>query len=643
MFGKRRPEGERRQYIRLESVFPVQFRLLSLDGKQFLSEWQQGFTNDIGKGGMCLIVNNLNPELAGLLKNKQAKLSLDIEMPVIRDSLAVSARPVWMKVVESRPNKYFIGLAYEEIDPGVNQRIMRFVVTKKFLPYFVIGVVTLLSLVIFILWYSTVYLVKGNKVLAEKLVNTLQESSLTKKKIKDIDRQKEALQREIQGLDSRLKAIEEEKLQKPISDPERIRQIDALLDQIKREKNSSEARLVSLQQEEDLLAEDARRLEQKELQLEKSNLGMTYQWLKMNQDPKTALVKSFEKGEATDNRAFTYDQSLAIQAFANFADFPRAKKILEFFAKDAKRIDGLFLNAYYAGDGSPAEYTVHSGPNIWLGIAILQYTQKSKDNAYLGLAEEIASAIMYLQSQDKEGGIRGGPAVTWYSTEHNLDAYAFFNMLYTLTKKSKYQEARDKVWAWLLAHTYDKTGVPIKRGKGDATIATDTYAWSVAAAGPEKLEEAGMSPEKILEFAEENCLVETSYLGPEGQEIKLKGFDFAAQRNIARGPVISSEWTAQMVLAYKIMADYYYQKGMPAKAHAYQMKADEFLSQLGNMVISSPSASGQGESCLPYATEESVDTGHGWVTPQGKSTGSVAGTAYALFAFYNYNPLELVP
>ena len=80
---------------------------------------------------------------------------------------------------------------------------------------------------------------------------------------------------------------------------------------------------------------------------------------------------------------------------------------------------------------------------------------------------------------------------------------------------------------------------------------------------------------------------------------------------------------------------------MVAKARAYELKAENILLQLGNMIISSPSPSGQGESCLPYATQDFVDTGHGWMTPKGKATGSVAGTTYALFAYYNYNPLEL--
>jgi len=94
-------------------------------------------------------------------------------------------------------------------------------------------------------------------------------------------------------------------------------------------------------------------------------------------------------------------------------------------------------------------------------------------------------------------------------------------------------------------------------------------------------------------------------------------------------------------MAFKLMAEYYYQKGLNAKALSYERKSDNTLVELANMVISSPSPSGQGESCLPYATQESVDTGHGWLTPKGRSTCSVAGTAYTIFAYYGYNPLQL--
>ena len=53
MLGKKETLAEEhRKYVRLDSVFPVQFQLLGLDGKSSLSEWIQGFTSDISKGGI---------------------------------------------------------------------------------------------------------------------------------------------------------------------------------------------------------------------------------------------------------------------------------------------------------------------------------------------------------------------------------------------------------------------------------------------------------------------------------------------------------------------------------------------------------------------------------------------------------------
>ncbi len=96
-----------------------------------------------------------------------------------------------------------------------------------------------------------------------------------------------------------------------------------------------------------------------------------------------------------------------------------------------------------------------------------------------------------------------------------------------------------------------------------------------------------------------------------------------------------------MIVSYRIMADYY--KGISdiTKAAYYDKKADFYLSEMEKMVISSPSKIGQGQGCLPYATQDDVDTGHGWRVAAGTKTGSTAGTSYTIFARYNYNPLAL--
>ncbi len=649
MFRKKRESGqERRKFIRLDTVFPVHFQLLSQDKCKELSAKEVGFTNNIGKGGICLCVHNLKPEQAILIMGKQAKMGLEIELPINRKPVAAKAGIAWVQEFKEQPGKYLIGLSYEDIDPVQNKKVFRYARAKKMFAPALFSIIVVLAVAFSLNAYISMKLIKGNKALVDQLINVVQESSIAKQQIKRIVKESQDLQSRLQALQVSLSGLEDEKkkLSRKMSLAEKIsskrqQDYDNKIEQLTREKLTLQERLISLQNKEGVITADLLRLDKKKATLEKANLDKMYQWLKIHQNMRTGLVMSFEGDNEIAGWAFIYDQSLAVQAFVKFSDFDRARKNLRFFSRDAKTGGGLYYNAYYVNDGSPAEYTIHCGPNIWLGIAALQYTVKTGDKEYLDMAERIANAVMDIQSEDKDGGIRGGPTVNWFSTEHNLDAYAYFVMLHKITGNPKYIRAAEKTLSWLIQHTYDRQELPVKRGKGDSTIATDTYAWSIAAIGPATLDSIGMNPDRIIEFAENNCSVEVDFARPDGKTVRVKGFDFAPQRHLSRGGVCSPEWTAQMVMAFKLMAEYYYQKGLNAKALSYERKSDNTLVELANMVISSPSPSGQGESCLPYATQESVDTGHGWLTPKGRSTCSVAGTAYTIFAYYGYNPLQL--
>ncbi|MFA5096050.1 MAG: hypothetical protein WC478_01785 [Candidatus Omnitrophota bacterium] len=641
---------ERRWYIRLDTVLPVQFRLVGLDNQTSLSPNLQGFTNNLSKGGICLCAPELPQGLARLLREHQARVILSIDVPFLRKPIDAESTAIWVREDPAAPCKYYLGLAYEKIDPAANNRLMRYARGKQlFIPVVLLAVV-LLGMALALNGFLNIRLTEGNRQLIRQLSAVIRESNSTKQKISEISREKETLGARLGELTARIQAIEEEKAGlsglkgKAAAEitvkSRKINELNTLLQQLVREKGRLKQQLAGAQAQERAIAGQLARIDEKKQTLEKANFDRMYDWIKIHQNLRTGLVMSFEGDSDIDGWAFTYDESLAIQAFAYFGDNERARKALDFFKNRAERKNGLFLNAYYAHDGLPAEFIVHSGPNIWLGIAALQYTQMTKDRQYLGLAEDIAAGIISLQKEDAEGGLRGGPAVTWYATEHNLDAYAFFDMLFTLANKQKYAEARDKALDWLVKNTYNKSGVPIKRGKGDATIATDTYAWSIAAVGPDKLESLGMHPDKIMEFAENTCRVDVPY-NIEDRVVRVQGFDFAPQRHLARGGVVSSEWTAQMAISFKMMADHYLKKNLPVKAGVYRQKADECLASLSSMIICSPSASGQGANCLPYASQDFVDTGHGWFTPKGKSTGSVSGTAYTIFAYYNYNPLKL--
>lgn len=635
--------AENRKYLRLDTVFPVQFRLEEPEGEIFLSGWLQGFTNNISWGGICLIINNLDAELLELLKKKEIKLSLQIDVPVSRKPVPARASVVWVKDVFGDKHQYLVGINYDAIPAEQNNKLMRYAWLKKLFVPAVLALVVILAMSLGANSYSNFKLIQGNKLLIEKLAVVLNDSSLAKQKIEEVTAQRKNFESELKTLQEHIKFVQSQKEKIQAGDLIQIQQLNNLIASLAKERLVLGSKLAAIKRNEHIAARELTQLDQKKIVLEKANFDKMYQWLKIHQNSSTGLVASFEGDQEIANWSFTYDLSLLVQAYVRFSDFDRARKILDFFARNAKRENGWFLNAYYVDDGAPAEFIMHSGPNLWVGLAIMQYMHSTKDKSYLGLAENIAETIINLQDQDAGGGIRGGPTVEWYSTEHNLDAYAFFNMLAKVTGKTIYSGAAAKALNWIVNNTYGRPDLPVKRGKGDSTIATDTYAWSIAAVGPEKLFALGMDPGKILEFVEENCSVQVNFMRVNAQSVKIKGFDFAPQRHTARGGVVSSEWTAQMVVAYKIMEEFYLKKGDKIKAASYGKKAQMYLSELGNMIISSSSPSGQGQGCLPYATLDQVDTGHGWATPKGSHTGSVSGTAYTLFAYYGFNPLELNP
>jgi len=186
MSAKSVDSADKRRYIRLNSVFPVGFRLVSADGKRFLSDWIQGFTNNIGHGGICLSVNNLPDEMVQLIAGGQVKLSLYIEMPLSGKKINAQARVIWAKSPVREPEKYLIGLAYEEIARRDNNRIFFYAVGRKSLPRIVLLLFFILVLTFSISGYLNIKLIQANKALIGQLINILQKSSIAKQDIKKL-------------------------------------------------------------------------------------------------------------------------------------------------------------------------------------------------------------------------------------------------------------------------------------------------------------------------------------------------------------------------------------------------------------------------------------------------------------------------
>ncbi|MBU4312682.1 MAG: PilZ domain-containing protein [Candidatus Omnitrophica bacterium] len=666
---KANPQAERRSYIRLDAVFPVEFQFLDPQTGGSISDIKQGFTRDIGKGGICLEVNHVEEGFEHFLKEANARLDLRLHIPLsYKDTKAVADIAWYKKAKSGYPNKYLIGLSFLQIDPKERNRIYSHARLKKYAPRIVAIFIISLMLGVGYFYSSQLRLALENKRLVEELVQLSGKKSRLEKDIMGFD--SERVEKEAKLLENREKLKEYEgKLTELERLESQLREKEELLEYFQQDRIDTKNKLkealgertrlsketTALSKETEYLKERIEKLSKSRVSaeqglkdllfsfeaVEEKSISSMYRWIKNHQNDLTGLIVSYEGDNDLKDWAFTYDQSLATQCFNLMGDQANAQKVLDFYRDKAKKKDGGFCNAYDAYTGLVLEYNVHAGPNIWLGIAAIQYAHKFKDEQYLLMAEDIASWLIGLQGEDKDFGIKGGPKFKWFSTEHNLDAYAFFGMLYEVTDEEKYLEAQRQTLQWIKKYAFNRREGRLNRGKGDATIATDTFAWAVAAMGPALLKRSGMDPDQIIDFAETNCLVTTKYARPGGEELEVTGFDFGKYEHLARGGIVSTEWTAQMVVTLKIMADYHQEMNEFLKEDYYKRKAGFYLSELEKMVIISPSRIGQGEGCLPYASQDDVDTGHGWRAPRGSRTGSAAGTAYTIFARHNYNPLTL--
>jgi len=660
---------EHRKYIRLNAAFPVEFQFIDSETSGSISDIKQGFTRDVSKGGICLEVNNLEEGLDQVIKEGRAKVDIRLHIPLSMPETKAIAKIAWHEKIKSGyPNKYLIGLSFLQIDPKDSSRIY-FHATRVILTPVITAVLFLFLVSGIAYFYSAGFKSKADNI---KLVEEMNQLS-TKKS--ELEKNLLALDKEHGAVESKI-ALNEDKIKKykaQIKDLEKVttdtKTKDKLIAYLEDDKEKTKKimkhvlyqRAVFNQKTQDLSRENVylknriSRLSNQKVStednlksllssfntIEEKNISGMYQWIKNHQNRRTGLVMSYGGDKDLEELAFTYDQSLSSQCFTLAGDQENAKGVLDFYRSKAEKSEGAFANAYNPHTGKVAEYHIHSGPNIWLGIAIVQYTQKFKDDEYLPIAEDIAKWLIALQGEDKNFGIRGGPEFKWFSAEHNLDAYALFGMLYKIIEDDRYLEAQNRALDWLKKNSFNRLEYRLNRGKGDATIATDTFAWAIAAIGPQLLKESDMDPDQIMDFTETNFLVTADYTRQDGEKVKVTGFDFGKYEHMSKGGIVSTEWTSQMIVSFRVMADYYKKNGDFNKVKYYDKKADFYLSEMEKMIISSPSKAGQGQACLPYATQDDADTGHGWKIAQGTKTASIASTAYIVFTKYNYNPLVL--
>ncbi len=177
---------------------------------------------------------------------------------------------------------------------------------------------------------------------------------------------------------------------------------------------------------------------------------------------------------------FTYDNAVAIQAWLRAGDAESLERaqilgdaLIYAQANNFPIADGRFAQAYYvniaSADGvyvAPAAapyyfYGSAVGDQAWAGMALAQLFHRTGASRYLKAALAVGNWIVTnTYNTLGPGGYSFGtiinqnnesePSTNGKSTEHNIDTFAFFTMLATLTKGAS--ASNGKTWTELADH-----------------------------------------------------------------------------------------------------------------------------------------------------------------------------------------------
>jgi hypothetical protein len=125
------------------------------------------------------------------------------------------------------------------------------------------------------------------------------------------------------------------------------------------------------------------------------------------------------------NWSWTYDSAVTAAAFTRAGDGADARRLLDQLAA-LQSGDGSIATAFDVRTGASSG-SVRSDTVAWVGLAAAAYDHRFESRRYAAMAQRAANELLSLRTGD--GLVRGGPDVTWISTQNNLLAYALLTRL----------------------------------------------------------------------------------------------------------------------------------------------------------------------------------------------------------------------
>ena len=621
---KTRDPSERRNFIRIDTVFPVEFCFINKENKSTLSEWMQGYTNNFSKGGICIEAHNISSQTLVLLQSAGASLNIIITVPFSHRKTEAQVAIRWFEESASDKGTYLIGVEYQKVDPAALGAIMGYVYKKKIIFPSIIGVGIAVSILALLLGYHGMELSKGKSLLEREAAEVSQQLHAVREQFKQTVEERRDLERSLMALRKEFRSTKEEKAEMAevmVVQEEWLDKMDATLKELQDEKDNLTAQLSRLH---DRVQTDGAGTD---LQIPYNKIEALRRWVRTRQDPESGLIKISLQGAdqaASGGTVFISQQAYVLQSFALFGEFKEADKLLEALKGMLQQRRGLFFDGYTMPEGKPLLDNTDSLSNMTLGIAILQYAQSSGDSKYSSMVEAMADELIRWQ---KKGGEEGIP---FFENEPgaffpvNLTGYVFFNMLYEVTNDSKYEVARDKAYEVILSTLSEALKAPY----GEMAFLT---------IGPKGIEAAGIDPIAAENLIEKSSFVEEEVIDSEGKPLVLKGVSFGFED----GPqTVSSLRTSQMALVCDIMRGYYLARQMQDKAEDYNIKRHMYLKTLSDMIIMVGDDPEESLGYLPdfYSSDFSQMMGKGVDI---SSLSSISAVTSTIFAYYSYNPSVL--
>ncbi len=220
------------------------------------------------------------------------------------------------------------------------------------------------------------------------------------------------------------------------------------------------------------------------------------------------LAQSYQDDSGLNDIAFVYDNALAIIALLAAGDKPRARAIgdalLYAQAHDETHTDHRLRQAYHANTFVNDNGTVHFGWEFgltgtavgdmaWAGIALAQLARTTGRPEYLQGAVRIGQWIQ--NNTHSTTGLKGytfgetAGLEQHKSTEHNIDVFAFFNLLRRLTGQMAWSRRADHAWAFVqrvwneaggFFWTGSDDGATINKAAGQLPLDVQTWSWLAA-------------------------------------------------------------------------------------------------------------------------------------------------------------------